>query len=148
MKEKTKDRLISLVGSKIGKYEILELVSINEQDISISKYIVKCKKCDWIGEITYKSIISSRNKRYVKCSHTGGNSVKIGDVFGKYTVLKKSPAKLCNNGLLIPYYLCKCDRCGRIVNVSVSTLYATKGRNTNDICRHEKTKIYNKERKE
>ena len=130
------------IGSIIGKYKILELVNNhNSDDI---KYKVKCMKCGWIGITTYRSILKSANTQNKKCSHVGGSSIKPADKFGKYIVIKKAPANLCNNGLLVPYYKCKCTRCGETVSISSSTLYLAKNRNTYDVCKHKEAIVNGK----
>ena len=114
-----------------GKYKILEF-------LNNGKCKVQCTKCGWIGITTNKTVKRTIGKESKKCSHIGGSTIHSGDKFGKYIVIHRSPSKLCNNGLLIPYYKCKCTKCNNVVNVSVTTLYATKGRNTYDTCRHFK----------
>ena len=124
---------MDLSNSIIGKYKLIELVEP-------SKYKVKCLACGWIGVVTIRAIKKSVNHNTVKCTHSGGHTIKPGDVYGKYTVVKRSPSKLCNNGLLVPYYMCRCNKCNEIVNVTASTLYATKNRRINDVCRHQKSR--------
>ena len=116
-------------NSIIGKYKIIELVEP-------SKYKVECLVCGWKGVTSIKAIKKSSIKG-IKCTHPGGNTIKPGDVYGKYTIIKKLPSKLCNDGLLVPYYECKCSLCGKVTAVSKGTLYATRNRKINDICRHQ-----------
>jgi len=124
---------MDLSNSIIGKYKLIELVEP-------SKYKVECLVCGWKGVATIKAIKKSANHKTVKCTHSGGYTIKPGDVYGKYTVIKKYPSKLCNNGLLVPYYTCRCNKCNEIVNVAASTLYATKNRKMYDSCRHQKSR--------
>ena len=133
------NKYLSILGSIIGKYELIELVSFSKERYSHDeiKYKVRCTKCGWTGITSYRSILKSKNKEPKKCSHIGGSNIHPGDKFGKYEVIKRLPSKLCNNGLLIPYYKVKCTRCGKITTVSVSTLYATKNRKINDVCKHK-----------
>lgn len=133
------NKYLSILGSIIGKYELLELVDFPKKRYSHSeiKYKVKCIKCGWIGITTYRSIIRSIDKENKKCSHIGGYTIHPGDKFGKYVVIKKVPSKLCNNGLLVPYYKVRCTNCGKITTVTASTLYATKNRRIYDTCRHK-----------
>ena len=125
----------SLTDTIIGKYKILEIINGNKSYSNILCK-VRCLKCGWEGILSLRNIYKVKNSKGVKCSHIGGNTVHPGDKFGKYIVIKKSPAKLCKNDLLVPYYECKCTRCGAIINVTVSTLYSTKGRKVNDVCKH------------
>lgn len=125
-----------LNGTIIGKYKILEVIIENCAPSKI-RCKVECLKCGWKGILSLRTIYKVKNSKGVKCSHQGGNTIHPGDVFGKYIVIKKAPAKLCNNDLLVPYYTCRCTKCDSIVKVTKSTLYATKGRNINNVCRHE-----------
>ena len=116
------------VGLTIGKYKLLNLIDCNSRSHSKIFYNVKCIKCGWVGITNYRTILRSSNHEIKKCSHIGSSSIHKDDVYGKYIVIKKAPSKLCANNILIPYYKCLCTKCGKIVNVSLATLYATKNR--------------------
>ena len=134
MRESAIQKYRNMVGKVYGKYTVLrfeeELIDKNTE----LRFKVRCNKCGWIGITGKKSLF--KPSKGTKCTHIGGNTIHKGDKFGKYIVIKKAPAKLCNNGLLVPYYMCKCTRCGKLVKVATSTLYATKNRKSYDTCRH------------
>lgn len=129
--------MLNLSNTIIGKYELLELITTDgcTHDHSSVKYKVRCIRCGWEGVTSLKTIYKSEKDKHVKCSHIGGN-VKSGDVFGKYTVIKRAPAKLSGT-LLLPYFVCKCNRCHKIVVVSSSSLYSARKRTPYDTCRHK-----------
>ena len=136
-----RSKYYDLEGTVIGKYKLLQFINPDKPITTSSdiKYKVECTKCGWIGIITYKSILRTKKLKNIKCTHQYGYTIKPGDIYGKYTVIQKVPAKLCNNGLLVPYFQCKCNKCGNIVSVAASTLYATKGRipSSSIKCKHE-----------
>lgn len=127
LKTKAASKVINEVGNKYGKLTVLERV-YNEKDPTHAFWLCKC---DCGKEV----IVKGRNLRsgHTKsCGCLGETHIKIGDIFGKLTVVKKSTKQ---DGKGHYYWLCKCE-CGSIKEYFGKNLLS--GNSTSCGCIHSK----------